>query len=173
MIGKSIIPYFFILIISVYTYGQNTTTSQNNQFWNNVSFGGGLGLSFGNDFFSGTIAPSAIYNFNEYFAIGTGLNGTYVKDDIYKATIVGGSILSLVNPIPEIQISVEFEELKVFRSYEYNGIEDKENYWYPALFIGAGYNTGNVTLGIRYDILYNNRKSIYANSYMPFVRFYF
>ncbi|WP_317197703.1 hypothetical protein [Neotamlana sargassicola] len=35
------------------------------------------------------------------------------------------------------------------------------------------YRSNNVTLGVRYDMLYNNSKSIYANAWMPFIRVYF
>ncbi len=59
------------------------------------------------------------------------------------------------------------------RSYDdILNLED-EQYWYPALFIGAGYRSQNFTMGIRYDILYDDAKSIYANAWMPFVRVYF
>lgn len=157
-------------LVSMTLSAQNET----NNFWNNVRFGGGVGLSFGNGFFSGTLAPSAIYEFNNQFAMGLGLNGTYNSSkNYYKSTIFGGSIISLFNPIEDIQLSAEFEELNVSRNWENSlGIED-ENYWYPALFIGAGYRSNNITLGIRYDVLYDRNKSIYADPWIPFVRFYF
>ncbi len=145
-----------------------------NEFWRNVRFGGGLGLSFGDGFFSGTLAPSAIYNFNEQFAIGIGLNGTYnTLKDRYRSTILGGSLISLFNPIPEIQLSAEFEELHVHRKYEDFLELENDNYWVPALFIGAGYRAQQVTIGVRYDLLYDEENSIYANAWMPFVRVYF
>ena len=43
----------------------------------------------------------------------------------------------------------------------------------PGLYLGAGFNTGPLTMGIRFDILYDSEKSIYGNPYNPFVRFYF
>ncbi|MEZ4874844.1 MAG: alpha-ketoglutarate decarboxylase [Flavobacteriaceae bacterium] len=144
------------------------------KFWDHVRFGGGLGLSFGDGFFSGTIAPSAIYEFNDQFALGVGLNGTYnsLKNN-YKSTIIGGSVLSLFNIIPEIQLSAEFEELNVTRKYDAVFAIEDDHYWYPALFLGAGYRNENFTIGIRYDVLYDNGKSIYADAWMPFVRIYF
>jgi len=143
-------------------------------FWNHVRFGGGIGLSFGDGFFSGTLAPSAIYQFSEIAAMGIGLNGTYnTSRDFYKSTIFGASIIGLINPIRSVQLSAEFEELNVSRNWDNRiGFED-ENYWYPALFLGAGFNSGHVTVGIRYDVLYDRDKSIYADSWIPFVRVYF
>jgi hypothetical protein len=170
---KKILFFAFFLMISNMLLSQNDTTYSNN-FWNHVRFGGGIGLSFGDGFFSGTLAPSAIYDFSEQFSLGVGLNGTYnSRKNFYKSTIFGGSLLGLFNPIQEIQLSAELEELNVSRKWEDNlGIDD-ENYWYPALFIGAGYRTRNVTFGIRYDVLYDREKSIYADPWAPFVRIYF
>ncbi|UOB19047.1 alpha-ketoglutarate decarboxylase [Abyssalbus ytuae] len=172
LLNKSSITCFLIIIISFNSYSQSGNHKKSS-FWENVSFGGGLGLSFGDGFFSGTIAPSAIYNFNSSYSLGIGLNGSYIKDDFYKATIVGGSIINLYNPFPELQLSAEFEELNVSRTFETASDDIDDNYWVPALFVGAGYRSGNVTFGLRYDILYDSDKSIYANAYVPFVRFYF
>ncbi|MCB4798473.1 alpha-ketoglutarate decarboxylase [Neotamlana laminarinivorans] len=141
--------------------------------WEKVKFGGGLGANFSNDFFSGTIAPSAIYEFDQIFSAGLGLNFTYNRQkDIYKSTILGGSLIGLANVIPEIQLSAEFEQLNVNTSFDNNTIAT-DKYWLPALFLGAGYRSNNFTLGVRYDVLYDNDKSIYANAWMPFIRVYF
>lgn len=160
----------FLTIISAGLFTINAQESQNS-FWDNVRFGGGLGLGLGNGFFSGSIAPSAIYEFNSQFAAGIGLNATYAKQkNLYQSTILGASIITLFNPIEVLQLSGEFEELKVKRNFVSN-IDD--NYWYPALYLGIGYRTGNVTFGIRYDVLYDDDKSIFADPWMPFFRFYF
>lgn len=131
-------------------------------------------MSFGDGFFSGTLAPSAIYEFNEQFALGVGLNGTYNKrKDFYSSTVFGGSLIGLFNPIQEIQLSAEFEELNVNRKWDDRYNIENENYWYPGLFLGAAFRTSNVAVGMRYDVLYDKEKSIYANAWAPFVRVYF
>jgi hypothetical protein len=125
-------------------------------------------------FFSATIAPSAIYEFNNHVALGIGLNGTINNlKRVYKSTILGGSLIGLFSPINEIQLSAEFEQLNVNRVYNVNTNFPNDNYWSPALFVGAGYRSGNVTFGIRYDLLYDENTSIYADPWAPFVRFYF
>lgn len=170
---KIIVFVVFSIFFSSSTKAQfsaNTGTD----FWNHVRFGGGIGLSFGDGFFSGTLAPSAIYEFNDQFALGVGLNGTYNSlKNTYKSTVFGGSVLGLFSPIREIQLSAEFEELNVHRNWEDRLQIEDQNYWYPALFIGAGYRAQNVTIGIRYDVLYDKDKSIYADAWAPFVRVYF
>ena len=161
--------YVIIFIsCSFFSFSQNT-----NDFWGHVRFGGSLGLSFGDGFFSGTIAPSGIYQFNSQFAAGVGLSATYNKqNNFFKSTILGASVIGLYNPISELQLSAEFEQLNVNRKFD-DPIYVDDNYWYPSLFLGVGYSNGNVTLGIRYDLLYSKEKSIYADPYMPFVRVYF
>ena len=170
---NKILFFSFLLLISTQLFSQNAS-SNSNEFWKNVRFGGGIGLSFGDGFFSGTLAPSAIYEFNEQFALGVGLNGTYnTRKDLYKSTVLGGSLIGLFNPIQEIQLSAEFEELNVNRKWEDSlGIAD-DSYWYPALFVGAAFRSRNVAVGIRYDVLYDKDKSIYADPWAPFVRVYF
>ena len=178
---------FLIVLLSLCSFGlmaQNSNSNgTSNDFWNHVRFGGGIGLSFGDGFFSGTLAPSAIYQFNEQVALGVGLSGTYntqkdyynssVLRASYKSSVLGVSILGLVNPIAQIQLSAEFEELNVSRKWDSRTGYANENYWYPALFLGAGYSSGPVTFGIRFDVLYDQNKSIYSESWVPFVRVYF
>jgi|SRR5210317_2070890 len=162
-----------IFLFSNLSSAQILSNSTPTNFWNNVRIGGGIGLSFGDGFFSGSLAPMAIYNVNPQFSAGLGLNATFNNQkNRYKSTILGASIITLFNPIHEIQLSAEYEQLNVKRKWDDTNIED-QNYWYPALFIGAGYRSGNITLGIRYDVLYNDNKSIYADAWIPFVRFYF
>ncbi len=170
---KNTIVLLLSLFFANLAIAQDNDRSQSSDFWNNVRFGGGLGLSTGNGFFSATIAPSAIYDFNSQFALGLGLNATYNKrKNFYKSTILGGSIIGLFNPIEALQLSAEFEELHVNRNYDSNLFEN-DKYWYPALFVGAGYRSQNVTIGIRYDVLYDENRSVYADAWAPFVRFYF
>ena len=173
---QTVLPKFILLIILV-TLNSTPTQAQSNNgdFWSHVRFGGGIGLGFGDGFFNGTLAPSAIYQFNESFALGLGLNVSYFKrENFHKSTIVGGNLIALVNPIDYLQLSAEFEQLNVNRDYDQNFVGNQDtNYWYPALFLGAGFRSGNFAFGIRYDVLYDEDKSIYGDAWMPFARFYF
>jgi hypothetical protein len=45
---------------------QRITPKSSGNFWQNVQFGGGVGLGFGSNYTDISLAPSAIYNFNEY-----------------------------------------------------------------------------------------------------------
>lgn len=163
-----------ILLVSLFCFQTITAQKNKDDFWNNVRYGGGLGLNFGDGFFSGTIAPSAIYEFNHNFALGLGINATFNNQKgLYKSNILGGSLISLFNVINEVQISAEYEQLHVNRRYDVHLNLADDNFWSPALYLGAGYRSGNVVFGIRYDVLYNENRSIYSDSWVPFVRFYF
>ena len=171
IIHKNLIV-FHLLFLAFFNPLMAQQTS--NDFWNHLRFGGGVGLSFGDGFFSATLAPSAIYEFNNTVALGFGLNGTMSNSKgFYKSTIFGGGLIGLFNVVSGLQLSMEFEELNVNRTYDMNLGLPNDNYWSPALFMGAGYRSGNVTVGVRYDVLYDKEKSIYADPWAPFVRFYF
>jgi hypothetical protein len=146
-----------------------------NEFWKKVQFGGGIGLSVGSGFTNIALAPSAIYNFNEMFAAGVGLQGSYVKVDDrdlqYKSYIYGGSLIGLVNPVEQVQLSAELEQLRI--NQEFTNVDLKNNFWNTALFLGAGYYTGNVTVGIRYNVLFNRDDLVYNEALMPFIRVFF
>lgn len=172
------ITHCIIIPLAVFLLGSTNVlkaqiTHRQSDFWNRVQYGGGLGIGFGNQAFNAHVSPSAIYRFSPYLASGIGLNFNYARFGDTRFTAYGGSILGLVNPVPPLQISAEFEELRVNRDFGFPVDDELENYWLPALFAGLGYSNGNITVGIRYDLLYDEEKSIYADPWMPFVRFYF
>nr|WP_294789077.1 hypothetical protein [uncultured Flavobacterium sp.] len=171
--------FFVILTVlfSSYTIAQQKyRIDNNNNFWDKVQFGGGLGLGFGSGYTDISVMPSAIYNVNEIVAFGAGLQFGYLNSkNYYESYVYGGSLITLVNPIPEIQLSAELEQVRVDTRYEANVNRPafSDSYWNTALYLGAGYRTGNVTIGARYDVLYNPNKSLYGSGFMPFVRVYF
>lgn len=174
---KQVFLIFFLFLFGSYnSFAQQYNSTPENQqspFWQNVRFGGSLGLSFGNGMFLGSLAPSAIYDFNSMFSAGAGLTAAYASQNNFKATSFGGSLIGMMRPIRELQLSAEFEQLNINRRYELEGGNLREQYWVPALFLGLGYNTGNVVAGLRYDVLHDPERSFYANPLMPFVTVYF
>lgn len=158
-----------VFLIGFSCLSQNTP----GDLWSNVRFGGGMGIGFTNGGFNGSLSPSAIYRFNDRFATGAGIGFNYAKFNDDTLLAYGGSILSLYNPIPNIQFSGELEQMRINRTYALEGNNLEENYWSPALFLGIGYSNQNITFGLRYDVLYNDDKSIHTNALMPFVRVYF
>ena len=123
----------------------------NDPFWSRVRFGGALGLGFGNNSVNVLVAPAAMYPLNEYVALGTSISFNYAKFGEDKFTAYGAGAQAYFSPVRALQLSSEFEQLRVHRRYFFNAAEIGEDYWLPVLFLGIGYNTGPVTFGIRYD----------------------
>lgn len=166
---------FVLLFLSTFNFSSaqsesNTPHPQSN-FWSNVQFGGGLGLGFSSGYTDVFLAPSAIYNFNPIVAAGAGLNLNYVASKNYYSSLVYGiSTIVLVNPIPQIQLSVGLNESRV--NYQEKGFGNySEDYWDTSLILGAGYRTENVTIGIGFNVLQNDRYD--TEPFVPFIRAYF
>lgn len=168
------ILFFMCLSFAIYSQ-DNAQKQQKSEFWNNVQFGGGLGLSVGSGFTDITVAPSAIYNFNNYVSLGAGLQGSIVSQkNLYSSAIYGANAIALFNPLEEIQLSVELEQVRVnttFRNTTTGTVKD--NFWNTGLFLGVGYRMDNITVGARYNVLFNSERSAYSEAFMPFVRVYF
>jgi hypothetical protein len=157
--------YFLLLFLST---SFTMISQENTDFWDNVQFGGGVSMSFGSQTTIG-VSPSAIYNFDNGFALGTGLTYVYSKNQDVKTNVYGASIISLYQiPNIGIQLSGEFEQS--FAKQTFNSQSTSTSF--PALYLGAAYNTGRFAVGIRYDVLYDDR-SVYSSAISPIIRFYF
>lgn len=172
--------HFFFLL---YLLSLNVKSQEKNEpvikeksaFWNNVRYGGGIGLDFSNNRTSVNISPSAIYQVNEKFSTGTAINFGYSSFKINNAKQFnyGLSFINLYNPLKELQISGEFEYTFVNQSFKDEGMKFTDDFSFPSLFIGAGYSLGHFSAGLRYDLLYNENRSIYSSALIPFARVYF
>jgi long-subunit fatty acid transport protein len=166
----------FFISLSFGVYGQeDAQKQQKNEFWSNVQFGGAFGISLGSGFTDITVAPSAIYKLNNYVSFGGGLQGSLVSQkNYYNSAIYGANVIALFNPIEEAQISLELEQVRVNNTYRNTTTgTSKDNFWNTGLFVGAGYRMDNVTVGVRYNLLFDKDKSVYSDALMPFIRVYF
>jgi hypothetical protein len=178
-INISVLKKTFLLLFLLYSiaiYSQETspnTEKPKSEFWSNVQFGGGFGLGFGSGYTNIGISPTAIYNFNDHFGLGTGLQYSYLdQKGFYSSSMYGGSIIGLFNPIEEFQISAELEQLRVNLNFDDSAYKSND-FWNTGLFIGAGYQMNGITLGMRYNVLYDKDKGVYGDALMPFVRIFF
>lgn len=178
---KCQIPFISVCLLAMFfsfsALGQEKEPAPNRPgFWEKVRFGGGLGLNFGNRNTNITVAPSALYQPNQYVAFGPGFNYTYQRFGDAKTSLIGGSAIIIANPLAFLQLSGELEQLHVTQSID--GLPGKNKDWNTALFFGAGYrlNLGGNSLGaigVRYNVLFKDRDGIYADAWQPFVRIYF
>lgn len=170
------------MIIATITISLSANAQNRDDFWGNVRFGGSLGAGFGNNYTQVLVAPGALYPINEYVAAGVGLQYSFAQqEDVYKSSMYGGSVIGIFSPLPEIQLSAELEQLRVNLDYDQNYLDayninmaqNKRDFWNTAIFFGVGYSTGNVTFGLRYNILFRERDYVYTDALMPFMRVYF
>lgn len=164
-----------VLFLMVATVSIAQNKSSNDFSWDNMRYGGRLGLEFSSNATSITVAPAAIYQFNEKFAAGAAISFGFVDYKEVDVSLInyGGSLLAFYTPIRQIQLSTELEQVFVTQTRNFAGREFKDNYNYQALFFGAGYRMGNVILGVRYDVLYNENTNIYASPFEPFLQVFF
>jgi hypothetical protein len=172
---KTVCLFVFLAFTSSF-YAQDTPLpkAKTGSFWEHVQFGGGIGASFGSEYTDILIAPSAIYNFNDYVALGAGLQYSNLKQkNYYSSNVYGGSLIGLFSPIEQVQLSVELEEANVNTKYMDLGGDLKRSFWNTGLYLGAGYRQDNVTIGGRVNVLFDKDKDIYGSAFMPFVRVFF
>jgi hypothetical protein len=167
---KKVLITVLAVFIGALCFSQNTTTKSD--FWQKVNFYGGIGFNFTNGGFNGSISPGAVYRFNEYVSAGLGANVNFFKFDNEKFWAYGPSAIVLANPIKQIQISGEYETLRINSSIQTGNQTFRNDFWSDALFLGVGYRTQYAVMGIRYNVLYDN-ESIYLNAWTPFVRLMF
>ncbi|MEN9335873.1 MAG: hypothetical protein RLZZ500_860 [Bacteroidota bacterium] len=161
-----------ILLLLCLSFSVNAQDVKKSDFWDQVQFGGSFGLAIGNGFTNVVVAPSAIYNFNDYVATGVGLQYSVLnQENLYASKMYGGSLIGLVQPIEQVQLSVELEQLRVHYKSELSNYS--EHFWNTGLFLGAGYRFENITLGFRYNVLFEKDKGVYGDALMPFVRVFF
>ncbi len=160
-----------LVAFSLFSFSANSQEQEKkekSEFWKKVQFGGGINIGFANNATVLGLSPSAIYNITDKFSTGVGVSYLYskYKNSSNAVNAYGGSLISLYKPMQGLQLSAEYEQTKV----TYGNLSRDV----PALFLGAGYNLGrNLAAGLRYDVLYDEHKSLYASALTPFVRVYF
>ena len=156
---------------------QEFYTPTTTNFWSDVQIGGALGLGFGSGYTNISVAPSAIKPITEQFSAGLGLQFNYLKSKgFFESTSYGVNLIGIYSPAPMIQLSAELEQLRVNNRLwtNFGGTNTiNDNFWNTALFLGAGYNQGNVTIGVRYNVLFKEDNWVYSQAWMPFIRVYF
>ncbi len=135
-----------------------------------LTFGGGLGLQFG-DYTVVNIAPQAGYDFSSYFNAGAGFTYTYYGRKYDTGTwrketnnYFGFNVYGRFYPIPYIVLMVQPEINRMWRTFEprTTGSKTKEEKMVPVCLVGGGLRLGPVTAMIQYDVAQNNN-SPYGN----------
>ena len=170
---KNIILLILIGLVHLNIFSQNAELDKPH-FFDHVRFGGGTNIGMGSSYSTFSLSPSVVYDFSKEFSAGFSATYVYVKN---KSTInsttnlYGGSILALYTPINYVQISTEFENLKINQDLIYDNVLSP---WQTALYVGIEYVTGKIAMGLRYDVLYDKTTNIiYSSALSPVFRVYF
>lgn len=137
---------------------------------NRLTFGGGLGLQFG-DYTLVNIAPQVGYNFNSYLNAGAGFTYTHYgrkyDHNQFKETnnYLGFNVYGRFYPIPYIVLMIQPEINRMWQTMEYRTpprSKEKREEFVPVCLVGGGLRLGPVTAMIQYDLAQNS-DSPYGN----------
>lgn len=157
---KKIAIFLFFILTGI-------TTAQAQFNVNRLTFGGGLGLQFG-DYTVVNVAPQVGYDFNRYLNAGAGFTYTYYKnkENGWKETnsYLGFNVYGKVYPIPYVVLSVQPEINRMWRTQEQRAThtKTKEEEFVPVFLVGGGLRLGSVTAMIQYDVAQDDN-SPYGN----------
>ncbi|SNR77005.1 hypothetical protein SAMN04488009_3690 [Maribacter sedimenticola] len=137
-----------------------------------------FGCGFGLNFLGGTnitLSPNLRYAISDKFNLGAGIQGSYTSiKDVQKTTTFGANIITEYIPTRKFTTLLEFAQLKVNNTRETPTGEVKDDFWESALFVGAGFNINNkITIGAKYNVLYDDDESVYTSPIIPFVNISF
>ena len=137
-----------------------------------------FGCGFGLNFVGGTnigLSPHLIYDLSDKISLGAGLQGNYTSiKNLQKTITYGANVIGQYNPIEKLTTLIEFAQLKVNTTTENVTGDVKRDYWDSALFVGAGLNiTPKISLGAKYNLLYDKDESVYTSPIIPFVNITF
>lgn len=168
---KKLLLFIISLTLSSTIYAQ---TDQNQPLNNNWRFGGGLGLSFGNNgYFGFNVSPSVGYMIANNLELGATAGYQYAKDDYAKLNLFNAG--PYVNFFPVENLFLRANYMYYTGKQKYN---ERYNYNYEtnldesALWLGAGYqSSGPVRFqaGVMYNVLYKENESIFSSGFQPFM----
>ena len=157
---KNYVFFFLLFSLSFSSFSQeekkkpieeSESIKVKSDFWKKVRFGGGMGLDFSNNGTSVSVSPSAVYQVNNKFSTGAGVNFGYrsFKTNSARQFNYGISLINLYNPFNGLQLSGDFEYTFVNESFKQDGEKFTRDFNFPALYLGAGYQIGHISAGFR------------------------
>jgi len=161
------------------TEDEATGNTSKVSFWDNVYFGGDLGMSFGSYTYV-NIAPEAGYIFTDRFSAGVGIIYQYYNLNStvnpYKTSVYGGKVFARFFVWESLFLYGVTEVVSLeSRYFDYTGqFESQNRFLMASPLVGVGYfqrfsNKGGVALMLLFN-LNQSRNSPYYNYPMPIIR---
>ena len=139
-----------------------------------LKFGCGFGLNFvGSTNIS--LSPNLMYAVSNKVILGVGIQGSYASiKNLQNTTTFGGNVLMMYSPARKLSTLLELAQLRVSTKTETQTENTTNKYWDTALFVGAGFNiTNKISVGAKYNLLYDKDESVYTSPIVPFVNISF
>ena len=167
-----LLAYLLLSFVSLAQESGNILLPQNqkrNNPFENFTFGGNIGASFGNDLWGISLSPRIGYKLTDDLELAFLVNYNYQKGKYtqYNFLGLGPSLNYYFMRSAYLQTSYQH----YFINQKFNGDESyhKEE---DALYIGGGYmqSLGGSTymrIGFTYNVLYKKDKSIFSSGFSP------
>lgn len=169
---KKIIFAFFLSFGISFAQNGNILVPQasSNSSFDNWTFGGNIGATFGNYSLGVFITPRIGYKLTNNLELSANVNYTLQNTEYYQNNLIGFG--------PEINYYFN-RAFYTNASFHHYIVSQKEkltkqtaNFQENALYIGAGYMQhlgGNtyMQIGGSYNVLYNKNKSIFSSGFIP------
>ncbi len=158
-------------------------------FFDRLVYGGGAGLSFGNNT-NIFLAPQVGYQINDNWVAGVGYMYNYARwnqilttqgwvEVDFENQIHGPNIFTNYNFLNTLFVGTQLELLNndLYTYNNINGDFDISNTWTPVLFVQGGFfqrigNSGAMQIGLRLNLLHDEN-SPYATSWAPIFQVFF
>lgn len=125
-----------------------------------LSFGGGIGLQFGN-YTVINVSPQVGYDFSKYITAGMGLGYTYYSDKGYgykwNNSYLSFDLFARFYPVEFLVIGIQPEISRMWKNIKYNdGEKYNETKFVPSFLVGGGVRLGSMIAMLQYDIVRDN-----------------
>lgn len=150
-----------IFIFITFTLLLSGSIRAQNKLADKVYFGGGFGLSTGNNVTNVSLSPQVGYKITSRLSAGVGISYQYVNFKTVDATLsnYGWSLFSRFNITQQFFAYTEFENLQ-FEYFTTPSAEETVRLAYNSMLIGAGYtevlsNRASFSISALYNVLYD------------------
>ncbi len=173
---KRVVLFLSLMLFSV---GLMAQSSSDNKFdLRKLTFGGNIGMQFGN-YTMIDVSPQVGYNFTNNFNAGAGISYTYFKDSWHpaegskiteKRNYFGFNVYGRYTVLNYLVLSVQPEINGMSRKI--NALDVDENKLIPSVLVGAGLRIGPLMASIYYDIVQDSY-SPYGNNIFYGISYHF
>ena len=162
-------------IISVSSFAQVSVKTSNTNTYNKWTFGGNVGVGFGNNSsFNLQASPRVGYRLAENLEAGVVGSISWQTSDYYRSTMIGVGPFMNYYFGRSFYLGANFQEYFIDYKDKYYGYKSSTEE--SALYLGGGYMQrlgGNsyMQIGVMYNVLWKENASAFSSGFVPSVGF--